>query len=274
MHESLVHVNGIDINVAENNRVKKQSLMLLHGIASWWQTFSEMLPAIEPDWHIYATDLRGCGKSGRRHKSYLLTTYIEDNLQILRHYIQQPSVLIGHSFGGVISMGIAAREPSMVRAIVSIDAPLFFREGKLSDTQWTRFFGRVIQLLQDHPHPDQMAAQLSKRQPDANPIRLKERATHLTRLDTEPISMHVTDQNMHGFDLNEVVRKVKCPIMILHADPEMSGASREIDLEWAQQQMPQLQIVRFKDAGHMLHETHAEEALQHILPFIAPYENS
>jgi pimeloyl-ACP methyl ester carboxylesterase len=251
----------ITINFAEGGNPNARPMLMLHGIASWWQTFESLIPVLENDWHIYATDLRGCGKSGRAARSYLLTQYIDDNLRLLQRIASSPALLVGHSFGGLVAMGIAAREPQSVRGLVIIDAPFFFREGKLSETSWTRFFGRVIQLITETSSVEALADKLAERMPNASRDFLLERAAHLKRLDPEPIRMHMRDENMIGFDLNEVIRRVKCPTLVLHADPKLGGASRDVDIDWVEGQLSQATIVRIKDAGHMLHETH--------VPFVA-----
>jgi pimeloyl-ACP methyl ester carboxylesterase len=79
--------------------------------------------------------------------------------------------------------------------------------------------------------------------------------------------MHMRDENMVGFDLNEVIRCVKCPTLVLHADPKLGGASRDVDIDWVEGQLSQATIVRIKDAGHMLHETHASFVAEQMSDF-------
>ena len=99
-------------------------LLFLHGVASRWQNFLNVLPVFTQRWHVVAADLRGHGRSGRVEGHYELMEYAADVIALLRHLGNGPTVLIGQSLGSMISIGVASEAPDLVRAVVLGDPPL------------------------------------------------------------------------------------------------------------------------------------------------------
>ena len=102
--------------------------ILIHGIAASSQDWTALIPKmIESGFHSYAVDLFGHGESPKPDETDLYTAsnefeklkaWIEDNK------ITQPFILVGHSFGGYLSLMYAINHPEQVRAMVLI-SPLF-----------------------------------------------------------------------------------------------------------------------------------------------------
>lgn len=113
----------ITINYAEGPAVGSP-LVMLHGFTGWWRIWQGLIPYLMQDWHIYACDLRGHGKSGRDGNDYRLTDYVGDTVAFLRHHATQPAILFGRSWGGVVALGAAAEVPQHVRALVLVDPSL------------------------------------------------------------------------------------------------------------------------------------------------------
>jgi pimeloyl-ACP methyl ester carboxylesterase len=98
-------------------------LVLLHGGNARWQAFGSILTELA-NWHIYAPDFRGHGKSGWVPNSYRLQDYTDDIIALLREEVQTPAYIFGHSLGGIIALMVASQYPKGVKALVVGDAPL------------------------------------------------------------------------------------------------------------------------------------------------------
>ena len=90
-------------------------VQLIHGFLGhslWWAWFAE-------HWgqSVYAHDLSGMGLSDWR-TSY----YFEDHVREVTRSIDRPTVLIGHSYGGLCAYA-AASQSKDVQAVVMIDSP-------------------------------------------------------------------------------------------------------------------------------------------------------
>jgi pimeloyl-ACP methyl ester carboxylesterase len=66
---------------------------------------------------------------------------------------QEPAHLVGHSYGGVVSLLAAARAPSSVRSLVVFEPPAF---GLVLDRPHVqRFVAEIKHLLQEKPEPEE-----------------------------------------------------------------------------------------------------------------------
>ncbi len=88
------------------------------------QTFSTILPNLEKLTHVYAVDLRGHGKSGRGDKNYRLKDYMEDIFLFLKKHVNKPTLIFGHSLGGMISLMMAVNHPTLITGVIIGDSPL------------------------------------------------------------------------------------------------------------------------------------------------------
>jgi len=70
---------------------------------------------------VIAMDLRGCGESDRPPDGYDIPTQADDVAALCRQLGVEKPVIVGHSLGGMIGVELAARHPSVPRAIVAVD---------------------------------------------------------------------------------------------------------------------------------------------------------
>src|SRR5436305_1794984 len=96
-------------------------MVLLHGLTLDKESYQVLVPHLTSDWHLYACDLRGHGRFGRVVGRYLMADYISDTIAFLRGLVAEPAIIIGHSAGGLIALGVAAEAPELVRALVLLD---------------------------------------------------------------------------------------------------------------------------------------------------------
>ena len=123
MRERRFHTGMVEINYAEGPP-NGRPFVLLHGGAGSWEYGSALVRALEPQWHVYAPDLRGHGKSGHVRGRYRLQDYVADTTSFLGHIVQEPAIVYGHSLGGEVAIMVAAEQPGLVRALIVGDAPL------------------------------------------------------------------------------------------------------------------------------------------------------
>src|SRR6516162_997881 len=99
-------------------------LLLLPGGSARWQSFDILIPDLIKQYHVYALDLRGHGKSGWVSKSYALQDYVPDVASLIKNCIKKPAIIFRHSLGGEIGIMTAAYHPELVKALIIGDAPL------------------------------------------------------------------------------------------------------------------------------------------------------
>jgi pimeloyl-ACP methyl ester carboxylesterase len=118
-------------------------LLLLHGFTGYWRFYNPIIPYLQSRWHIYATDLRGHGKSGRTPGKYGLGYYYKDLQQFIDEKINEPVIIIGHSKGGVLSCMLASRNMEKTRAVILLDPPLYIREKSKNLLPWWEAYHKM-----------------------------------------------------------------------------------------------------------------------------------
>ena len=74
LKEKTFNTGTVTLNYAEGPP-SGPPLLLLPGMARSWKAFLPVIPSLTPDWHVYALDYRGHGKSGRMPGKYKATDY-------------------------------------------------------------------------------------------------------------------------------------------------------------------------------------------------------
>ncbi len=96
-------------------------VVCLHGVTGHGLRFRKLAEErLANRFHVVAADLRGHGHS-TWDEPWDLATHVADLLETF----EQPAYWIGHSFGGRLTMQVAAVRPELVRRAVLLD-PAFF----------------------------------------------------------------------------------------------------------------------------------------------------
>ncbi len=106
---------------------KNPCIVLIHGEGldhRVWNTIPEGLAS--HDFPCLSLDLPGHGSSELNSYSYSLSSYMEAVMDIVEHLNYRDYILIGHSFGGIISLMVAASIPSRVSGVVLVSVSKSF----------------------------------------------------------------------------------------------------------------------------------------------------
>jgi 3-oxoadipate enol-lactonase len=103
--------------------------VLTHGlggtsVAIWGGVAGEL----EDEFTVVTYDLRGTGASERVPGPYSLDDFVGDLRALVEELELASPALVGHSFGGSITLAYAARHPEEVSAVVSVDGPVVLPE--------------------------------------------------------------------------------------------------------------------------------------------------
>ena len=95
-------------------------VVLIHGTLDRSGAFVRVVRQL-PDTAVTRYDRRGYARSHRLDPSGPLLQQIGDLHDVVAG---RPSVLFGHSFGGVVALAFAARYPELARAVVAYESPM------------------------------------------------------------------------------------------------------------------------------------------------------
>lgn len=110
-----------------------ETLMLFHGAGGSTHSFRDLMPLLARRFHVVALDLPGQGLTqlGARHRCGL-GPVVEDIAALCERMAWRPAGLVGHSAGGAVALGLAARwgeTGSAAPKVVGINAALNNFEG-------------------------------------------------------------------------------------------------------------------------------------------------
>ncbi|HHV38501.1 MAG TPA: alpha/beta hydrolase [Tepidimicrobium sp.] len=139
-----ISIDGIEINYIEEGKGK--TVLILHG---WGANIDTVLPIVnllKPHFRVYALDLPGFGGSGEPREVFGSKDYAKVIKGFLDAMKIQKVILIGHSFGGKISILLGLSHPEMVDKMVLIDSAGLIPKRGL--TYYTRVYAfKILKFL-------------------------------------------------------------------------------------------------------------------------------
>lgn len=219
----LIKIKDVDINYVRYGKKTGQTIVLLHG---WGQNIEMMKPigdALQDEKDVIIVDLPGYGASQEPPFPWEVTDYVECIKELLDNLKVKNPILIGHSFGGKISLLYASKYE--VKKLILFGSP--FKKEIQKDSL-------KVKLLKT-----------AKKVPVLN--KFEEFAKkHIGSTDYRNASplMRKILVNTVNLDITEEVKKISCPTLIVWGTlDEAVPVERAYELESL-----------IKDAGVVIYE--------------------
>ncbi len=102
---------------------EKGTILALHGLTGYAETFLPLIPALNPPYRVLSMDLRGRGESEQPadEQAYGLAAHLRDIAAVLDALAPEGALLMGHSLGAMLSLAVAAERPDSVRGLLLFD---------------------------------------------------------------------------------------------------------------------------------------------------------
>ena len=131
---SMITAKGDNVNIRLADWTGNgKNVISVHGLTANCRCWDVIAPAVAPKHRLLALDLRGRGLSDKPQTGYSEEHHLNDLKCVLDDLELENAILMGHSLGGYISMGFAARHPERVAGLILIDAG-----GDLSQAHWDK----------------------------------------------------------------------------------------------------------------------------------------
>ncbi len=120
----LCETNGIQLAYDDQGSGAK-TLILMHGLTANRHSFDGLLRhGLAEDYRVLRVDLRGRGESEKPASGYHMRDHAADILGLIEALSLEQVTLVGHSFGGLLSIYLAAYHPQIMEQIVLMDVGL------------------------------------------------------------------------------------------------------------------------------------------------------
>ena len=201
-----------------------EAVVLLHGGLSATEDWDrDLLPAVEPSFHVFAYDRTGQGRTGDQIGSLHFSFQTKEAIAYLEDTVKEPAHLIGWSDGGIIALMVAIERPDLVRSVVAIGANYHHESG-----------GEPIGLWEVS---DEDRAEHAQRSPDA-PEAIDSKVARMWKI-------WITEPTLSIADL----AKISCPTLIMAGDDENFSFAHIASMYEA---IPQGQLAIVPGTSHFL----------------------
>jgi pimeloyl-ACP methyl ester carboxylesterase len=253
------------------------TLLLLHGVTRCWRDWEPLLPSLTSLWRVIALDHRGHGGSARA-VSYLVNNYVADVVRFVRDEVAAPLVILGHSLGAMVAAAVAAELPELVGGIVLEDPPFHTMGNRIAGSAWQAQFIGMREAARRGGTIEEITDALADIRIPVSGVfkRLGELRAHaalewsaecLRQLDPEVLTPVIEGRWLDGSDFTEVLSRIRCPALLLQADPTAGGALTNADADAAVAALSSCQHIRFPEVGHQLHRDRQEAVLRVLQNF-------
>lgn len=249
-------------------------IVLAHGMGDSRTAYRAVIPSLVAAGHrVAAVDLRGCGESSTDWPDWSRTAIAGDLLAVIRH-LGGPAVLVGHSISGGAATIAAAREPSLVTAVVEL-APFTRKQSiRLSDLRVKRFRQGMLRLLGAGVLGSipLWRSYLDVAYPGVKPADWTERLGRVDSLLREPGRMKALQGMGRSAptDASAQLGNVRCPVLVVMgtldpdwADPHAEGSAVIDDLPSG---LGRLEMI--EGAGHYPHDQFPDQVVSLVLSFL------
>ena len=230
----------------------QQVMVLLHGTTGRSDTFQPIVSDLSATFQLVIPDLRGHGRSDHLPGSYRVLNFAQDIIRLLDSLSTTRFLLLGHSLGGLIGIALAAERPDMIDALIIEDAPLWLRRHSVEDgsPRAYDFFKSLHELLlitrDENGLREQLPAALALREDDSLPSRL-------SQMDPNVLKVSFDNSLMDGFDIDQALRIITCPTLILQAGNQDEASLGDPDVQAASNALRQSTHYTIEHAGHHIH---------------------
>ncbi|BBJ39471.1 hydrolase [Streptomyces antimycoticus] len=248
-------------------------IVLAHGMGDSRAAYRAVIPPlVAAGYRVAAVDLRGCGESSAGWPAWSRTAIAGDLLAVIRH-LGGPALLVGHSISGGAATIAAAREPSLVTAVVEV-APFTRKQSiRLGDLRVKRFRQGVLRLLGTGVFGSVplWRSYLDVASPGVKPADWAERLDRIDSLLREPGRMKALQGMGRSAptDAGAQLGNVRCPVLVVMGtlDPDWTDPHAEGSaiVDALPSGLGRLEMI--EGAGHYPHDQFPDQVVSLMLAF-------
>jgi len=251
-------------------------LVMIHGFPDYWYTWRDQIPALAKHFKVVAIDQRGYNESGQPDgiENYAMSKLVGDVQNVIRHFKQDKSVIVGHDWGGAVAWSFAMGHPDMTDRLVILNLPhLHCLQRELAnnpDQQKASAYARFFQqpVAASTLTAEGLASWVNDPDAKAKYVEAFKRSSFEGMLNyykanypREPYEAPVVDPPM-----------VKCPVLLIHGlkDTALLPGALNGTWEWIEKD---LTLVTLPNASHFVQQDESETVTRTISDWLTKAES-
>jgi pimeloyl-ACP methyl ester carboxylesterase len=233
-----MNVNGVTVNYFSAGL--GEAVLFLHGWGTDFLPFKQFLDGIAAYYRVVALDLPGFGQSAEPPEAWSVDDYADFVLSFMKTLTIDRVILIGHSFGGRISIKLAARKnlPVSIEKIILVDSAGIRRKRTLKQNIRLVFYKGVKHFI---------SVEFVRR-------RYPELLEKWRRKHGSPDYLNATQRMRECFvkiineDLTPYLAAIPCPVLLVWGEQDYETPLE--DGRIMERLIPGAGLVVLKNAGH------------------------
>jgi pimeloyl-ACP methyl ester carboxylesterase len=121
----------LSVQVHDAPSTSAPGLLLHHGLASSQQIWDLMLPRLTRRFRVVTYDARGHGLSAKPSSGYGFDPIVADARAVIRTVALRRPIVVGHSWGAMVALELAARHPRLIEGAVLVDGGIGTLRGEM-----------------------------------------------------------------------------------------------------------------------------------------------
>lgn len=254
-----VKLSYVDFNPGKS---QGEILLCLHGRSGSARNFAALAKALAPDWRVFALDQRGHGWSDQPDPDRgggSRDAFVADALALLDQLSPgKPVALLGHSMGGINAYHLAAKHPARIKALVVEDIGARLLGAPPAVEPWPLRWDSLNEML----------AFMQASPFGLAPLLLDSIVEHEDGwgFRFEDAWYERIRENLQG-DFSAQWAAIACPILLLQGGKSWALGTEEAERLAALN--PRTQLLRFAEAGHIIHDDAPAEFAQAVRDFLS-----
>ena len=244
-------------------------MVLVHGLGGSRSNWVGVIDAFAADWRVVVPDLIGFGSTRLAGRSSAVNHQVAMIADLIEHLDAGPAVLVGNSMGGLISLLVADRHPTMVDRFVLVDAALPTTEPRIRPATALRhglplvplvgpmLFDRLIRTKSPERQVDDLMRLLMV---DSSRLRSRDREVMIEfaqdRMSMSWMTRAFADASrsiarilVSPHRLEQTVKRVMAPGLIIQGAGD--SVVRPSSARWLSERRPDWPLVMMDDVGHV-----------------------
>jgi haloacetate dehalogenase len=251
-------------------------LLLIHGAPLTHLSWYRVAPELAKKYTVIAPDLRGYGDSskpedGDKHINYSKRSMAQDKVELMRHFGFERFAVVGHDRGGRVAHRLALDHPNAVTRMSVLDiVPTYYLYTHVTKAFVDTYFHWFL-FTRPAPFPENIILGNPDSYIGGAPPELRE---EYQRHMKDPANVHGMCEDYRAsagidmqFDEADLNKKIACPLHVLWAQNGAMGRMYDVLNIWKERGTQVTGAAM--PGGHSFQETHPQETLAQLLPFLA-----
>jgi pimeloyl-ACP methyl ester carboxylesterase len=267
---------GVRLHVTDWGNEAAPLLILLHGGRDHSRSWDRVARALQPHFHVIAPDLRGHGDSEwAKGSSYSLSDHVYDLTPLVGP--GRETIMVGHSFGGMISLAYAGTFPDRVSRLAILDGVFLSGRSSPIEERIAKWIGQLNRVSQSTIRRFRDVAEAAERMAAHNKRLSAEQALHLARHAVrpnadgsfswkyDPYQRVEAPYRLSHDDYTALWSRISCPVLLLSASESFLPDAGKAGLL---KHFKQVEHRIIAGTGHWLHHDAPEEVLATLRAFL------